>query len=119
MSIKQRMKFDVTPFDKRYQESQRILLKYPNRVPIIVEISEHTQLPELDKHKFLAPADLTMGQFVYIIRKRIKLKPEQSIFLFINNQLPCTNSLLSQIYKEYKDTDGFLKCIISGESTFG
>ena len=119
MNSKQKFKFDDAPFDKRKQESQRILLKYPDRVPIIVEIGAQSQLPELDKHKFLSPSDLTIGQFIYVIRKRIKLRPEQAIFLFINNQLPCTNTPLLQIYNEYKDTDGFLKCIISGESTFG
>ena len=36
------------------------------------------------------PADLTVGQFVYVIRKRIKLSPEKAIFIFINNILPPT-----------------------------
>jgi GABA(A) receptor-associated protein len=39
--------------------------------------------------------------------------------LFINNTLPPAASLMSQIYKEHKDTDGFLYVIYSGESTFG
>jgi GABA(A) receptor-associated protein len=34
------------------------------------------------------PADLTVGQFVYVIRKRIKLSPERAIFIFIDNKLP-------------------------------
>jgi hypothetical protein len=31
-----------------------------------------------------------VGQFVYVIRKRIKLSPEKAIFIFINNILPPT-----------------------------
>ena len=45
--------------------------------------------------RYLVPADLTVGQFVYVIRKRIKLSPEKAIFIFVDNVLPSTgNSLL-------------------------
>ena len=40
--------------------------------------------------RYLVPADLTVGQFVYVIRKRIKLSPEKAIFIFVNNVLPPT-----------------------------
>lgn len=36
------------------------------------------------------PADLTVGQFVYVIRKRIKLSSEKAIFIFVKNVLPPT-----------------------------
>jgi len=35
-------------------------------------------------------ADLTVGQFVYVVRKRIKLSPEKAIFVFVKNTLPLT-----------------------------
>ena len=38
------------------------------------------------------PADLTVGQFVYVIRKRIKLSPEKAIFIFVDNVLPPTGA---------------------------
>eukprot|EP00494_Astrolonche_serrata_P022400 UN22657 len=44
--------------------------------------------------RFLVPADLTVGQFVYVIRKRIKLQPEQAIFLFVNTTVPPTGRLI-------------------------
>lgn len=49
-----------------------------------------------------------MGQFVYVIRKRIKLAPEKAIFIFVGDILPATAALMSDIYNEYKDEDGFL-----------
>ncbi|KAE8956555.1 hypothetical protein PR001_g31694, partial [Phytophthora rubi] len=49
-----------------------------------------SDIPDIDKKKFLVPADLTVGQFVYVIRKRIKLSPEKAIFIFVNNVLPPT-----------------------------
>jgi len=65
------------------------------------------------------PSDLTMGQFVYVIRKRIKLNPDAAIFIFVNNTLPPASAMMSSIYKEHKDEDGFLYVTYSGESTFG
>ena len=49
-----------------------------------------------------------MGQFCYVIRKRIKLAPEKAIFIFVNEVLPPTAALMSSIYDEHKDEDGFL-----------
>lgn len=40
--------------------------------------------------RYLVPSDLTVGQFVYVIRKRIKLSPEKAIFIFVKNVLPPT-----------------------------
>ena len=46
--------------------------------------------------------DLTVGQFVYVIRKRIKLAPEKAIFIFVDEILPPTAALMSAIYEEHK-----------------
>lgn len=42
--------------------------------------------------RFLVPADLTVGQFVYVVRKRIKLSAEKAIFVFVKNTLPQTGN---------------------------
>ena len=107
--------------EKRISESSRIKLKYPDRIPIICEKANNkTQIPTIDKNKFLVPSDLTIGQFVYVIRKRIKLSPEQAIFIYINNSiLPQSSALLTTVYNEYQDEDGFLYITYSGENTFG
>ena len=94
-------------------------MKYPDRIPVIVEKSPKSDVPDLDKKKYLVPSDLTVGQFVYVIRKRVKLSAEKAIFIFVNNKLPPTASLMSTIYEENKDEDGFLYVLYSGENTFG
>ncbi|KAD4386046.1 hypothetical protein E3N88_26215 [Mikania micrantha] len=68
---------------------------------------------------YLVPADLTVGQFVYVVRKRIKLSAEKAIFIFVKNILPPTAAMMSAIYEENKDEDGFLYMTYSGENTFG
>lgn len=105
--------------EKRKSESRRIRAKFPDRVPVIVEKAAGSDIPDIDKKKYLVPEDLTVGQFVYVIRKRITLPPEKAIFVFVNNALPQTASLMSQIYETHKSEDGFLYITYSGENTFG
>ncbi|MCO5573580.1 hypothetical protein L7F22_027352 [Adiantum nelumboides] len=65
------------------------------------------------------PRSTPKGQFVFVICKRIKLEAKKAIFIFVNNVLPPTIALMSSIYKEHKDQDGFLYVTYSGEKTFG
>jgi GABA(A) receptor-associated protein len=106
-------------FEKRKAEADRIRQKYPDRIPVICEKADRTDIPTIDKKKYLVPSDLTVGQFVYVIRKRIKLAPEKAIFIFVDEVLPATAALMSAIYEEHKDEDGFLYVSYSGENTFG
>ncbi|BEI85055.1 hypothetical protein CcaverHIS002_0504560 [Cutaneotrichosporon cavernicola] len=115
-----RSKFkDEHPFDKRKAEAERIRQKYSDRIPVICEKVEKSDIPTIDKKKYLVPADLTVGQFVYVIRKRIKLSPEKAIFIFVDDILPPTAALMSAIYEEHKDEDGFLYIMYASENTFG
>lgn len=54
--------------DKRKAEAERIRQKYSDRIPVICEKVEKSDIPTIDKKKYLVPADLTVGQFVYVIR---------------------------------------------------
>lgn len=105
--------------EKRQAEASRIKQRFKDRVPVICEKVENSDIPAIDKHKYLVPSDLSVGQFVYVIRKRIKLPSEKAIFIFVNDILPPTAALISTIYEEHKDEDGFLYVLYSGENTFG
>lgn len=107
---------DTKTFEERKLESTNITRKYPDRVPVIVEADERINL---DKHKYLVPADLTVGQFMYVLRKRCHISPEESVFLFVSDILPPTSALMSQIYHDNRDTDGFMYCRLMKENTFG
>jgi GABA(A) receptor-associated protein len=106
-------------FAQRLSESNKIMEKYPQRVPIIVEKYIKSQINDIDKHKYLVPKDLNMNQFVYIIRKRIKLDKSQSIFLMVNNTICPSNIPICNVYNDHKDEDGFLYVKYTGENTFG
>lgn len=106
-------------FDNRCKESKNIITKYPSRIPVIVEKQETSDVVDIDKNRFLVPCELTVGQFVYVIRKRMKMPPEKAIFVFVDNHIPMQSSLMSTIYDQSKDKDGFLYIKYAGENTFG
>lgn len=111
---------NLNSLEKRKSECERILKKHPERIPVIVcKNCKEGVLPDIDKQKYLVPKELTLGQFVYIIRKRIKLDPNQALFVLINNSLQPTNRLLEDIYSDSKDEDGYLYIVYSSENTFG
>lgn len=105
---------------KRCDESRRIMNKYKDRIPIIVEIANSDKnVIKLDKAKYLVPEDLTASQFMYVIRKRIKLESKTAMFILFNNCTVPSSTLIKNIYIEHKDEDGFLYAIISLENAFG
>lgn len=108
--------------EERMAEAKRIIDKYPDRIPVIVEKSEKCEkdIPEIDKSKYLVPNDLTIGQFLYVIRKRIKLPPTKALFLFTDKGIiPPSSSTINNIYQSYKGPDAFLMLEYCGENTFG
>lgn len=105
----------------RKTEFNRIHTKYPDKIPLII-FRKHKckNINEIEKNKYLIPNQLTVGQLIYVIRKGIKLNPEKSILLYFgNNSLVPTSELLSKVYEEFKDEDGFLYCYYTGENTYG
>jgi len=110
----------VYSFEHRLSESSRITQKYPDRIPIICEkVMSQRNLPHIDKNKYLVPFDLTIGQFIYVIRKRLKLKSEEAIFLFISNFIAPSSCFVCELYNRFKDPDGFLYIQYSKENVFG
>jgi len=106
-------------FQERVEESRKIKTKYPDRVPVICEKNPGSGLDVLDKRKYLVPNDLTATQFLFIIRKRLKLASEKGIFLFVNNMIAPSTHTMIELYNEYKDDDGFLYMNYTEENVFG
>ena len=109
-------------FEQRLAESQRILGKYPDRVPLVCERhrSERADMAtEIDKNKFLVPVDMNLGQFVFVIRKRIKIGADRGLYLFIHGTIPPTHASILDLYHQHKHTDGFLYIHYATEATFG
>eukprot|EP00268_Persea_americana_P052743 TRINITY_DN5925_c4_g2_i5.p1 TRINITY_DN5925_c4_g2~~TRINITY_DN5925_c4_g2_i5.p1 ORF type:complete len:113 (+),score=22.41 TRINITY_DN5925_c4_g2_i5:753-1091(+) len=80
---------------------------------VIVEKAERSDILNIDKKKYLVPADLTVGQFVYVIRKRIRLSAEKAIFIFVDNVLPPTGAKCPQyMMRRRMMMDSFMSCTV-------
>jgi GABA(A) receptor-associated protein len=106
-------------FEARLKEATAKLLQYPKCVPVILEPSKNSKLV-FEKRKFMVPQVSSVGQFIASIRERVpQLTPDQAIFLFIDNTLPCTSDSMGKLYQDYQASDRFLYIQYAPESTFG
>lgn len=111
---------EIYSFQQRQTECINILKKYPDKIPIICEKNyNRTDNPNIDKNKYLVSDNLTIGQFLYVLRKRISIDPNQALYLYINNNIPSINKNLKEIYYFNKNEDGFLYITYQFETTFG
>lgn len=107
-------------FDKRCQDSKIIREKYPERIPVIVELDSKSDIDKfLTKNKYLVPHDLSMNQFIYVIRKKINIPDHKAIYMFVNETLPPITTLLSALDREHRDPDGFLYITVCSEVSYG
>lgn len=112
------------PLTDRINESKKIINKYPNKIPIIIETKNKNLI--LKKNKFLVPYDQTIAYLITYLRKQIKIKSSEAIFLFCDNKLLSGSTLLSTVYDNYKtsnniteQSDQFLYISVNKENSFG
>lgn len=103
-------------FQIRLAESTRIRKKYPDRIPVVIQPDFRISIA---KTKYLVSFDMTMGQFIYFLRSRIKLESHQSVFLLVNESIPSSSELINIIYERHKQKDGFLYINFCLENIFG
>ena len=66
---------------------------------------------------------MLVGEFKFIIHKHINetnnnnLSADKTLYLVVNGIVPKTASLISELYENYKDEDGFLYIYYSAENT--
>lgn len=106
-------------FESRLEKANKLLEKYPGKIPIICEKHRNYERKTLEKSKYIVCGDITLGQFLMLIRQQINIKKEEAIFLFVNNNFLPSNQKLSEIYSTHKDIDNFLYMSYSHENTFG
>uniref|UniRef100_A0A7S3JLX0 Autophagy-related protein n=1 Tax=Euplotes harpa TaxID=151035 RepID=A0A7S3JLX0_9SPIT len=114
------MDYKDKPFEKRKNDCQKIRKKHPHKLPVIVTKEKSSKYKILEKEKYMIPDDITVGQFQAIIRKRLELAPEYSLFFFINGRImPKQDSLLQDVFERNKNDDGFLYIEYSEERDKG
>ncbi len=107
------------PLYQRLQESAKVLSNYPDRVPVICEKDNRLHNCNIKKRKYLVKKDLTIGQFIYIIRKQIEINSSMGLFLYTNGRIYSSSEKMGNIYNKNKDNDGYLYINYAFENTFG
>jgi GABA(A) receptor-associated protein len=101
--------------------------RFPNRVPVLLEALKGCKIECIGMDsKFLAPDDLQVSHFQFIIRKRLRLAPqaETAIFLFLKTAgeqyiLPASTATFQELFEEHGQGQGHLQMVFSSENTFG
>ncbi len=102
--------------EQRIQEYRNIREKYPDRVPVIIDPQGDLFLR---KRKFLVEHDMLFSNLIYVIRQRLNVKPNESLFFFYENTIPCPTHTIGQILNERVSCDGFVVLAVAKENTFG
>ena len=107
--------------DKRKTISSQIMTKYDQRVPVIIGRGDLNRTPKINKYKFVAPSDITLGKFITEVRKHILgIESTTALFFLVgNNTLAPISVMMNQLYDQYKDEDGFLYLTYTKEDVFG
>ncbi|XP_052006293.1 microtubule-associated proteins 1A/1B light chain 3C [Xyrauchen texanus] len=118
---------EIMPFKQRKCLATRkdevctIRSKFPNKLPVIVErYVRENKLPLLDKTKFLVPYELTLAQFLSLLRSKIVLEASQALYLLISGKnMSCLSASMGEVYSQYRDPDGFLYITYASQDMFG
>lgn len=93
--------------------------KYPSSIPIVIISKDNLKL---NKCKYLVNGEITLGQFLFTLRKRITsgFSESDGLFLFANETIPPSSENIMQIYNNHKDSKtGMLYLTLCKENTFG
>ena len=117
--------------EERKSETTTVRNKYPDKIPVIIIKDPSSQLNNITKEKYLVPFDMTIGQFMSIVRQKTSIGQEQAINIFLvdynnNHILATTSTSFESLYLQYvekeinnKNYDGYIYLIYTGENVFG
>ena len=102
------MEFEFKKLNKlrETRKNQSIMIRnnFPDKIPVICERDPKSNLPDLDKHKYLVPIDLTVSQFNNMIRRRLEINDIDPLYFIVNGKdFIQGDFFLSDIYDKYKD----------------
>jgi GABA(A) receptor-associated protein len=107
---------------------EQLLSKHPDRIPIVISSVSH-KIHGINR--FIVPLDMTVGGFMTLLRKKVELSVNESIFIFvkknINSQssvskgdiLAPTSATLGSLYEQHKDDKLVLNLAYEKENVFG
>ena len=106
---------------KRIEQCKILLIKNPDKIPIVIEKDPNCKIVPMKKTKHLIKKDLSIIEFTDMIRKSLKLQEGEALFLLVNGKYSIGGEKpIADVYKNYKDKeDGFLYIVYSSLEFLG
>ena len=96
-------------FNTRYNECLHIMQTYPKRIPIILEHQANRKKKYKDiKVKYVVSNQLTIRQFLYIIKTKLDIEEDDELKCIIDNILVKAEDNVQDVYQKNKDKDGYV-----------
>lgn len=103
----------------RMAECGKILKHWPDKIPIVAEKVAGSKLGDIPKSKLLCPQSYKICQFLAYLRSKLALDRKNSLFVFFENSIIQGDRCMGEVYKQYKDEDGFLYITYSEHEYLG
>ena len=118
MQFQYKKEFDK---EKRIEQCKALLIRDPDKIPIILEKDPACKLEPLQKKNFLVKKNFNVSKFIDMIRKMMKLKEGDALFLSAKGKYSINGEkTIADLYNHYKDKeDGLLYISYSSLEVFG
>ncbi len=123
--------YEEHALSKRRKQSAAICLKYPSRVPLIVQPKSRNSTPWLKTCKFLVPETSTTAALLHHIRSMLTVDSTVGLYYVVGTnqnvdklekelfEIVTPTALIGNMYKQYVKDDGFCYVYYEEESMFG
>jgi len=118
--------FSKDDLNNLLEESKILLEKYPDKIPILIQIDSN--ILKIEKHKYLVANDLHVDYYFDILKKRLFNLNSDTLIISITKYINGNRSLLpakhypntlKDFYNEYKDDKtGMLILTLSRYTTY-
>lgn len=108
--------------EEKRKDADRLREKYPDKVPVIVQVAKSSEIPQTRKPKYLMPKSISIGKVQTILRDYLKdqdFDESKALFIFVKDVMPMISETLGDLDDQHRNEDGFLYLSYSGENTFG
>ena len=117
--MSQSLKPELNSNEFNRKKIECLLKKYPDRYPIIIS----SKSIKNGNIKYIS-TNMTIAEFMIILRKKINLKESEALFFFIreNNKSDIMiqhSSTIETLYHTYKDQNLILNLMFEKEAVFG
>ncbi len=111
-----------THFSKK--KIEELMSKFPDRVPIVISSKS---FKEHNINRFIVPVNMTINQFMIILRNKTKINSTEAIFIFVKDYkktskqdvIAPVSETIGSLYDKYKDDKLILNLFYEKEAVFG